>query len=311
MYHNISAIFAVIILLSLTSCKKDFFNSTIDVPPTSHDNRLAVSAFISDTDTSYIVADVTQTYDLDDYIPNSNNLTINGAEVLLYRGEELLYTYERTGVHPGGGYSIPISGAFGGTGETFKLVVKHPNFNNTEATQTMPRAVALSDINFRNISSESDDRNGELKFTFDDPAGEENYYEISVSQQAPYAYTDEDGSIIEGFFESHVTLSDEDDLFSDPIFAPSFLSRATLVADKSFDGKQKTLVIPFEKTANSDEFTLYWRSVTKEYYLYARSLALNSTAASNPFSEPVTVFTNIENGVGCFCLRTELVYEVE
>jgi hypothetical protein len=56
--------------------------------------------------------------------------------------------------------------------------------------------------------------------------------------------------------------------------------------------------------ANSDfiRFTFFLQSINQDYYTYLKSLNMyyESGGSEDPFSEPVVIFSNIENGYGIF-----------
>ena len=49
-----------------------------------------------------------------------------------------------------------------------------------------------------------------------------------------------------------------------------------------------------------DKFFIEMRSITKDYYLYQKTLKQQSQTINDPFSESVSVHTNINNGLGIF-----------
>lgn len=79
--------------------------------------------------------------------------------------------------------------------------------------------------------------------------------------------------------------------------------------DEYFTGGQHTL--QFEADFSSDEkankVKLY--TVSREYFRYVRALSINSALAEHPFSDPVRVPDNIENGFGLVGAAT--VYELD
>ena len=52
-------------------------------------------------------------------------------------------------------------------------------------------------------------------------------------------------------------------------------------------------------------------NMSKDSYLYLRSLQQYMQARDNPFAEPVVVFDNIENGHGIFRMSNMQLFEID
>lgn len=300
-------IFSTITLLS--SCEDNFFNQTIDIPATNHQTKLAVNSFITNTDSIYIVANVTRTYGLNDYIPLGRR-SIDNAVVQLFEGDQLLYTFVRNAGRSGGGYSITIPKKFDGIGKTYTLKVSHPNFEPVQASQTMPQPIPLTTVNYTALKTNNNAfPKGELSIAFNDPVDQENYYEIAIFEQTPYIYFDEAGNVETREYYNEISLLDDNGL-PNPLFTQGYNGSALLIDDKTFNGKQKVLNLPFEHYEEGPKFKVYWRSVSKAYFLFSSSLYFNQNIQENPFTEPVSLYSNIDGGIGAFGMRAELKYEL-
>lgn len=148
--------------------------------------------------------------------------------------------------------------------------------------------------------------------TFDDPGGEENYYELLVTQIGPpgdelWKYpVASDEAFITG--ESH--YSSEINGGGSPSTVKSLL-----FTDKTFNGEEKTVRFTFPLGAymggETMEFThtklhYHLRNVTKAYYDFETSKRVHLITTDMNFlfgaSEPLNVKGNIDNGLGLFGL---------
>jgi hypothetical protein len=299
-----------LISLYLGSCT-GFFDSEIELPTPDHDPVLAVSSFITSSDTSQVVARVTRTYGLFEDRPNNDLLY--GATVKLFENGELLFEFDTLNLGTVN-YGANFIGAFGGFGNTYTLEVSHPEWGTATAEQTMPEPVPLQEFEFRelppNIFSGT---TGELSLTFQDPPGEENYYELVVEEVCTYTFIDYYGQEVTEEYRGPVFF--ETEFTNDPNISRGYNFEGLLVSDRNFDGQTFTLkprflyCLPEDGTVDpSEQFIIHWRTVTKDYFNYSISLNDNLNAQNNPFAEPVSLYNNVENGVGAFCLRAELIY---
>lgn len=135
----------------------------------------------------------------------------------------------------------------------------------------------------------------DLEFTFIDPASKDDFYLITIierTQSYRYAYTTDDIAI--NFFD--------DQYFEDPFGESEKYGLNGYLSDQYFNGKTKTvrLNIPQFSTGYDDEKFRFqvelWR-VSADLYEHERTKAISHTS-DNPFSEPVQVYSNIENGYG-------------
>jgi hypothetical protein len=79
-----------------------------------------------------------------------------------------------------------------------------------------------------------------------------------------------------------------------------------MLTDKAFNGKSyKWLLKPqFSKIQPQVGDTIEVRlfPITKDRYLYNKSLSLHNNLQDNPFAEPVLLYTNLQKGYGYFTI---------
>lgn len=301
----------------LASCDK-FFNTTLELPVPEHTPIMAISAFINSTSTDSLNFKISRTFGLFEERPEESQDNLDNAEVKLFEDGNLLHTFSNNNSLFNAGYSTQLSEAFGGEGKTYKLEVSHPDYSTATATQIMPIAIPLTKVEYRELNNSGgfDGTNGEFKLTFNDPAGEDNFYELAAIQTVTYVFEDYEGNVIEEEYEQPIYLGNDGP--ADPNVTEGYDYASILVSDTNFNGQTFTLSAEFNEYndfggggATTATYKIYWRTVTKDYFNYSKSLLDNERATDNPFAEPVSLYTNVTGGIGAFCLRSELVYEVE
>jgi len=200
------------------------------------------------------------------------------------------------------------------SGLEYAIEVNHPDYNSVFANTRIPK-----NINFLNYEINSLDttasRSSRLKLNFLDHLDEDNYYRIRLF--APYDeyedwdYWDYDWSEydLKQFVKyTELELYSNDPSLSDgsiPWEGYSFAGSAAFFTDDLFDGEQKELVFDLDLDLNNfaagDSLFLEFTSFSEEAYNYIYSVIRSQNSFVSPFgTEPVSVYSNIENGIGIF-----------
>ncbi len=311
--RNINIIPLVASLLLLAGCN-NFFDTEIDLPGTEHDPILAVNCYLSNTEDSLLTARISRTYGLFEQRPNED--FVNDATVEMYKNGDLYRTFVNNPSFFSTNYEAETGGPIGDPGDEFEIVVSHPELGTARASQIIPEPVPLTEVSARILSfAEFEGSTGEIRLTIDDPAGEENFYELAATQLCIFEYQDYDGTIFRDTFEQPVFFDGEFD--NDPNTEQSVAFENLLISDRNFNGQNFTLSLPVflcysEEPIEEEDlnFRIFWRTVTKDYYQYFTSINESQNAQGNPFSEPVSVYSNMENGVGAFCASSQLIYTI-
>jgi hypothetical protein len=275
---------AFILVLTLTSCE-DFFQSTIELETPEAITKLVVTGFIEpkqDTVTlivepnsplgrferPMIQADVTmENITKGSMNTTSDQLFLNDyvlrdlGDSFINTDDEYLFTiHDQEGIIP----SVTSQAKF-----PTKTVIKNIEFNYEGGIR----------IDGDNASS--------FNITFDDPAGEKNFYEIAILRG--------DGTLNNSRFE----FTESTDISVSMGFEEDYV----LISDGSFDGQEKTIELKvFRPSVNNSKYTLLWRDVTEDYFKYSTTLRSAYLNADNPFALPISVHSNIENGLGIISL---------
>ncbi len=144
-------------------------------------------------------------------------------------------------------------------------------------------------------STEYDSINRNLKFTFHDPPTAGDYYMITLSagfqSNYPIYFSTNDISI--DFFV--------DESFSDPFGGnEEDYGDKGYFTDQYFNGKDKSIRITILDEGfqfNNVPLTIELWRINKDLYDHERTKAV-AWESENPFSEPVQIYSNIENGYG-------------
>lgn len=306
-----------LLALTLAACT-DFFDREIELPVADHEPRLSVDALFTQNDT-LLTAHVTRTYGLNEERPVNREAPLEGATVQIFENGSVKYElpYRETEVLNRFAYDTRPDAIAFMAGRDYEIRVTHPDYPDVRATQTMPAMVELENVRYEFLGDNNVTfTNSRLQFDLPDPAGEDNFYELFLQVITSDTFTDPQGGV--GVFTNvdNTYWYAEDLNTADAV--PGFHNTALLISDEAFNGQRRSFSLPFylfrndsEEIATGVRVRVNWRHVTQDYYRYSRSLQDFWNADGNPLSEPVSVFSNVENGVGCFGLRNEVVYELE
>ncbi len=315
----------MIFLVLLSSCE-NFFQTYMEVPPPPYKKGIVVNLYVTDDDT-VLYASVSHNIGSLESIKNVQDLLLCDAtvQVLDEAGNVVVEMdtldmdntvyYDTIYIGDGNGeitdtvlypvynagrminFQAHLPSPFGGQGEKFTLQVIHPEYGTASASQTMPSKPVITQPVYK-PSAGYNDYGGDfstLRFDIVDPAGEENFYQVRAWLKG------EDGR------QYYLDLDTDD-----PLFQPSYGYYALLLQDKTFDGDSYTVQLKFNDYVNDPaenvRIFVEVRSVSKDYYLYARTLEKAEEAEDiGFFVEPVQVYDNIENGYGIFAMTARTV----
>ena len=149
----------------------------------------------------------------------------------------------------------------------------------------------------------------EVKLSFTDPSGEDNFYRFSFIQKFPM-----DNDSVE--YYASATFYSDDLLFSSGsgFFGESepgtlkYIGRRVLFNDKSFDGLKKEVFIYVTLDGGSDymkdriaDIEIRLEHISKDTYNYESTRETASNNDGNPFVQPTIIHNNIKGGgLGAF-----------
>ena len=307
-YLNIS-ILALFLVLVLNSCQ-DFFIKELDVPRQDLDNQLVVHAFISDID-STIEFKIAKNFGLDAVFEEAESL-INGATISLFKGGDELYNIEQ---NADTSYRIDLEQNFGYSDENFRIEVLHPDYEKAVIETYMPEFVMPESLVFTKNGGFANPNGSEsldlLQITIDDPADEENYYELQIHQviiDSEEIIFGEDTFVIETRYP--------DNYFSPDGNLDQGIS-GLLISDQIFNGQKYNIQIMLNRYEESEEIPVEklrvsWNCISKDHFDYSKSLLqYQRSSGFGLFSDPIAVYSNVENGLGVVSLRSTRILPVE
>jgi hypothetical protein len=290
---------AIYILLSVaflsSSCEK-----VIEINVPEKERKIVLNALVNPD--SVFTVHITRSKT----ILESNTLDfIDDADASLFENGEFAGSLEYMGYDK---YILP--GFVPQTGNTYRIEVEHPVLKSVQSEITVPAPVSITETDTSRRIGEFGNEIYNLNIHIDDPDQKENFY--SLSMFATLRYYDFENEV---FLDSTRTES----IFFRPLdegnneFGEGFLEQQL-----SFfmDNKLFFSDAPFRTTGGelvmALEYYLYFFApdtinikvrldhIDKSYYLYSLTRRKYSETNENPFSEPVQVYNNIQNGFGIF-----------
>ena len=282
----------LILAVTFSGCD-DAFETTLEIDPPAHTDRLVIHAYGS-TNGEDLKVHLTRSSALLDDI---NNNLISGAKVTLWKGQEEIAELQEvtSGSDFRFNYILPEGSITYEKGTTYRLEVQADGFETAIGTATVPNDIPLLKQKFEEdgTSLESGDFNSEIEIEFQDPANQENFYEVGVVlliNNGGNPYYDE------VYTETYDPAAQEGISYSNLI-----------INDLSFDGELKNLPLIIERFDEQavDNMYVLWRITSEGHYLFNKTARKQDDLNENPFSSPVQVYSNIENGIGIFSIMNE------
>ena len=305
-------IFIFTIILN-TGCEKFTQGLVVELDIPEHEPVLTPYCFINDADTSILVILQKSQGALED----AETGYIDNATVELYKNgtfwNTIPYNSSDTTLNSGV-YELPMDAAFAneGYGDSYELRVSAPDFETTSATQIMPTPISIKEVQFSNNAGVSQFGNLQhnLKVVFDDPKDEENYYIIHVNSQY---FVLNDGDTI-----SNTTTYGTGPFTTNPSVEQGY-GGSVIISDKLFDGQTYSADLGIYQYFGNQgvdlDLTAFFKitllSVTRDEYLYQKSLITYSNSSNSLFAEPTLLHTNMDNGLGVFSMMSADTIEEE
>ncbi len=156
-----------------------------------------------------------------------------------------------------------------------------------------------------------------VKIRFKDDDNEKNYYQLFVQKKITEYFKINNGEIFEQQLYNQWDIEYDDVVFGNTqsesdIFGQSSSNINRSFNDDLFNGKEYTLSfstitsvseydegkVPDYKPASREDLEITLNHLTKDYYLYI--LTANAAMNVDIFTEPVQIYSNINNGLGIF-----------
>jgi len=299
----------IIISFLLVSCGEDFFDSVTEVDIPEHEPQLVIKA---DFDPTYgkeygYYAKLTHTLGI---LDTTEYELVEDATVTLLEGDAVIATLEPYGEN--GWYKSDSMNLL--AGKNYTLKADSPTYGSAASTQKLPNSVPIITATYEADAAVDryGDRGDEITIQFQDPVGERNYYAIGVL--VTYPFVGEDTSFVIDRYWVYTSPVD-------PIL--EHLDQLYL-NDASFDGDIYTTRISMEelmeegntfyegaKNLAATKITIQLTSISKDRYLFQKTLSAYQDNDGNPFAEPVVIHENVEGGSGIFSLNLTSEFSID
>ena len=229
---------------------------------------------------------------------------ITDAKILWYENDQLLdslYFDDTLNAYTLREFYFPVEGA------NYSIEILKDGYKNISAQNFIPPGVPIQDYKLVSFAGLNNDNlaYSSVSITFNDPEHTENYYEIIV--------TDVSNEKNKYRLWTNEKIITEEPWYPSVLSFDSKLPQRLLFNDKQINGTEKQIVFYFTPEQVIDKgklkirysiIDIYLRSVTAEYYRYYTTLLQHKYNQKGDFfyglSEPLNVFTNVENGYGIF-----------
>lgn len=312
--RSLFSLFAGCLLVSgwvLTGCEQTVY---FDID--TQENRLVVNGYIQPgTD-----ADLRVTLSQDPLALGFENVAVENAIISMYRNDEFAGIFEHAG---SGVYMLDAASIMAEPGDVIRLTAEAEGRATVTTSTVIPAEVPItscyiSDTILEPISYSAYDSLGnviyidtivpyyEVKVSFKDPAGKDRYM-FNVQ------YNDVFGTMSACFStdEPSFALEDYNVIGGDESAERITYCYEVIFSDVTFEGDMHTitvLVYAIDTTFTTEpKYLISLKHVSEEYYQYYTTSRAQEVNGDNPFSTPVVVFSNIENGFGIFAGFTERI----
>ena len=287
---------SLILVVLYTSCDGDRFEQVVEIEIPPHESRLVTNAiFLSTADS------------LSTFVSNSLSIleeeNFNDSETasirLLKNDNELgQFTYDAVN----GVYTNKLNNALGNDVATYRLELEDGAFPKATAVQAMPVAPVIGEIEVEEEGALNDegDKNDAIEIEIIDSGASSDYYGIKAFLEGYNIIPNTTDTI---WYSSSLYLNSNNPL----AYYANENNLGLIISDASFNGTTYRLNtytysdLPFDQ-AGDFFIRIELINITEDTYLYSRSLQQYYDSVDNPFAEPVTVHSNLENGYGIFGL---------
>lgn len=286
----------------------------------TQENRLVVNGFIQPDTAAELRVSLSQ-----------DPLAIGFEDVMV---ENAVITIDRNGDHAGtfthagdGVYTLDAASLQAEPGDTFTLTAEAEGLTAVTAATTIPDLVPIiscfiSDTILEPLSYSTYDSLGniiyidtvvpyfEIKLTFQDSEQDDHYlfkvdYKDAISSSKACFSTDEPAFALEAYNAIGSDASEERITYCNDV----------IFSDLTFEGEVHTITVrvyAIETTFTVDpEYRISLKHVSDAYYQYFTTARAQEINGDNPFSTPVVVYSNIENGFGIFAGFTESISQIK
>lgn len=186
------------------------------------------------------------------------------------------------------------------------IKVSAPGYKTVTAADAVPAEIKIDSVHTQFVSEDYFEKKYRVKIFFRDLPGEKNYYHLVVLGEFHY------GTQID-YYNLPFETSDpsiKSGNYDDDFYDTDFLGDAVF-NDQLFDGQSRELTIIVSDHEPRDIQTVRLSSVSKNLYEYLRTIRSQSNDDDFSLTEPVQIYSNVENGFGIFGGYSLDIYPVD
>lgn len=309
--------FSIATTLIFSSCE-DILTKNLELEEIAFEKQIAISGSLDSSADEFSVL-VSENQSITD--PFDEWEALSDAIVSLYQDEVLLgeLSFEETSVQPeeafenGKGLFVLDLENLNIEPNDYRIEVSHPDFPDASATSTLPSEIAIDNIVFEadfGIAPNFLERTDAVHISFTDPPGD-NYYNFNIVSDTIGMDTfifEMDTFIFEQFYYISIDSNEPN---------VQFTNNGVLFSDDFFDGEEHTItfyVTDFSPEGISEfrnELDIEWEVMSEEKFRFKESFNLyQDSQGFGPFSEAVSIYNNIEGGVGVFSTTNKSFYPI-
>lgn len=266
-------IFYILILIAVGSCTKQI---PFDDPGT--EQKLVINSLIEPNDS--ITAEISVSASI--LRPGDVNV-LTTATVSLYENGTLIGNLEPDDFDIYGIDHAPVEG------KEYELVASETEYGTASSTTSVPSAIVVSNITVEQTLDLNDQTIYRVEFDLDDPSGD-NFYILHVVQSYP--------DVAEQWDQSFTS--------TEPYFLggsqDNYFWSGAAFRDDAFDGQKQRMTVDLDylDTSQGSTYSILLISATEEHFLYHVSYKAYQDSNGDPFSQPVQIYSNVDNGLGIF-----------
>ena len=251
------------------------------------------------------------------YVPKQ----ITDAVVKLYRDGEFIETLTYVAPEPQSDYyqAMPYSEYVSQEvkpvyGSTYRIEVEMAGMKKASGETRLPDIIPVIGLDTTEDMQAEGYLLMEAKVRFSDPGGENNFYRIAARSSEGVYYGDKSvpwsPEIPVTIYESDISYASDNDPVITPrkeeqdLFDMQVQNTYHIFSDDLIAGKEYALTLEINlRRPDTDyyEFSLFnfeLQSITEDLYMYLRTSSAHMQTNDAFITEPVLVYTNIENGLG-------------
>lgn len=239
-------------------------------------------------------------------LDNAPNKNITTAKVELYKDNLLIASLPSANNN----FKYVFEGIKPETNHKYKVVATATGYEPIWAEVTVPQDVfpdklstSVSDtftyVDYYYSGDTSYSTIGKINVTLTDPAANRNFYKIKIYYHNIYYEILQSGDTIT--YISNFGLYSYNNNSMSPLIDFN-LGFDYFFTDQYFNGSQVTIDIPIMYSGMERSINVFAEliSVSEEQYLYDKSKMVFNNNNGNPFTEPIQIYTNVNNGFGIF-----------